>query len=73
MEKKKAWVLVCVIGILLLAIGISFAFWKVLLQQESVNVVNSSCLKLELQDQNEISLENAVPIANSNIPNPNKI
>ena len=62
MEKKKVWVLVCVIGILLLAIGISFAFWKVLLQQESVNVVNSSCLKLELQDQNEISLENAVPI-----------
>lgn len=62
MEKKKVWVLVCVIGVLLLAIGISFAFWKVLLQQESVNVVNSSCLKLELQDQNEISLENTVPI-----------
>jgi len=34
----------------------------VTLQQENKNLVNSSCLKIELTDKNEINLQNAIPI-----------
>ncbi len=63
MEKKRIWVLVSIIGILLVVIGISFALWQFFFQQETMNVVNSSCFKLHFEETDGITLQNSFPMS----------
>ncbi len=43
-------------------VGTSYALWQITLTQESTNVVTAGCFNIEFQDNNPITLENAVPI-----------
>ena len=54
--------IICAVG--LLAVGISYAWWRLSFVQDKVNTAVSKCLKLELANQsNEINLTNMYPIS----------
>ena len=64
MEQKKKYMLLGVIGVLLLLIGVSYAYWRLTLTQTGTNEIASSCFSLTLtNEQNEISLQKAAPIS----------
>ena len=45
--------------------GISYVIWALKLNQTNFNIVNSSCLKLNLiNEKNDINVENAYPLLN---------
>ena len=61
---KVLIILGILIGILSL-LGISYAIWVLKLNQTNFNIVNSSCLKLNLiNEKNDINIENAYPLLN---------
>ena len=45
-----------------IAIGISYAYWKITMVQNNSNLVTSDCFSLEFTDENDINLENAYPL-----------
>ena len=67
-EKNKTNKVLIILGILigiLSLLGISYAIWVLKLQQTNFNIVNSSCLKLNLiNEKNDITIENAYPLLN---------
>ena len=67
-EKNKTNKVLIILGILigiLSLLGISYAIWVLKLQQTNFNIVNSSCLKLNLiNEKNDINIENAYPLLN---------
>ena len=66
MESKKkkvlVWSIVSIVSVVLLVVGISYAYWMTLLQQEDVNVVTSDCFEIHFEDQNPIALEESYPL-----------
>ena len=50
-------------GLVLVLIGTSFAIWQITLRQEDTSQLTSSCFKVEFQDKNPVTLENAYPIS----------
>ena len=67
-EKNKTNKILIILGILigiLSLLGISYAIWVLKLNQNNFNIVNSSCLKLNLiNEKNDINIENAYPLLN---------
>ena len=67
-EKNKTNKVLIILGILigiLSLLGISYAIWVLNLNQNNFNIVNSSCLKLNLiNEKNDINIENAYPLLN---------
>ena len=66
-EKKKIFlVMVLLIIIFSLIVGISYAYWASISSQESSNVIESSCLKLEINDKTSaINLSSVYPMSES--------
>ncbi len=67
-EKKKSKILTYtiwgIVDIIVIVLGLSYAYWLLTNKQEGINIVNSKCLDLELENElNDISLEDAVPIS----------
>ena len=63
MEKKKKYMLIGIIGTLILLIGVSYAYWRLVLHQTGENEVASSCFSITLtNEQNAINLQKAYPI-----------
>ena len=60
---KKKVLLLSIIGIFVIGIVISFAYWSILLKQESTNIVTSDCFDIEFLDENEISIRDAYPMS----------
>lgn len=67
-EKNKTNKVLIILGILigiLSLFGISYVIWALKLNQTNFNIVNSSCLKLNLiNEKNDINVENAYPLLN---------
>ena len=67
MNSKKKNILI-VLGIMLvvvLGIGMSYAYWLITKSQETSNVMASGCFSMSFTDQNNISLSNQFPITDS--------
>ncbi len=62
MEKKKVWLVASIGGVLLLAVGISFALWYQVFVQEDTNVVESACFKIQFSDGEAITLNKVYPM-----------
>ena len=67
MEKKKMWVygVVALVAILVIVIGTSYAYWRITMIQTGDNTINSSCFKLEFEEQenSNISILEGYPIS----------
>ena len=63
MEKKKKYMLIGIIGTLILLIGVSYAYWRLVIYQTGTNQIASSCFDITLMnEQNAINLQKAYPI-----------
>ena len=63
MEKKKKYMLIGIIGTLILLIGVSYAYWRLVIYQTGENEVASSCFSVTLtNEENAINLQKAYPI-----------
>ena len=60
--KKKKIILLLLIVALVASFGMSFAYWQFTVNQESENLVGTSCLEVTYTDLNPIFLEKTVPI-----------
>jgi hypothetical protein len=67
MEKKKMWVygIVALVAILVIVIGTSYAYWRITMIQTGENTINSSCFKLEFEEQenSNITILEGYPIS----------
>ncbi len=65
MEKKKdgkTIFVVGVIGLCLITLGITYAYWILTRQQTGENVVNTACLNISFTGENDINLDKAYPM-----------
>ncbi len=51
-ENKKA-IIILILLLIALSVGISYAYWRLILQQTGENKIASSCLSIELIDESE--------------------
>jgi len=66
MEKRQKYVIgLSVIAVFLVVIGISYAYWSLTLSQTDKNNLATSCFNIEFTDANDINLQNAYPITDS--------
>lgn len=64
-KEKRRIILISMIGVIvfvLIMIGISYAYTMFSVSQKNPNVVQVGCLRVTLEEKNNISLSNAVPI-----------
>lgn len=64
-KEKKRIILISILGLIsfiLIMIGISYAYTLFTTEQKNPNVITSGCLKITLQEKNNISLSNTYPI-----------
>ena len=64
MDKKKKVIYISILGILLF-IGGSFAYWILNFSQTNSNIISSACFSISYTDQDDIHLERAYPILDS--------
>ena len=62
-QKNKIIIGILLIVSLLFITGVSYAIWSMTLTQESTNVVNTACFKINFIEENEITLQNTYPIS----------
>ena len=69
-NRKKIYLSIGIITLIVLVVGISFALWNVNIAQEGINTITSGCLKLTLTEENDaINLRNAYPIPDNEASN----
>ncbi len=65
-NKKKNKILIYsfigIICLVLIAVGITYAYWRLTKNQEGINIVNTACLDIDMVGLNDILLEKAYPI-----------
>ena len=61
-EKKIIYVIIGIISVLLITIGVTYAYWILTRKQEGTNIVNTACLDIDMVGKNDILLEKAYPI-----------
>ena len=62
---KRRQILICLglVILVLICVGVSYAYWRMTLVQEDNNRVSSSCLSIELIDETApIKMDNAYPL-----------
>ena len=68
-KEKRRVILISMIGIvafILIMIGISYAYTMFNMESKNPNVIQSGCLRVTLQEKNNISLSNSVPMKDEN-------
>lgn len=64
-KKKMAMIIVGILLSLGIIISVSYAWWSHIVSQEGINTIESTCLEIELTDENPIHLQNAYPITDA--------
>ncbi len=61
-DKKIIYVVMGIISVILITIGVTYAYWILTRKQEGTNIVNTACLDIDMVGRNDILLEKAYPI-----------
>ncbi len=64
-EKSKYFLIGGLVLLICVFIGITYAYWQLTLQQTNTNVVTTDCFNITFVDSNDINLQKAYPITNS--------
>ena len=67
-KEKRRIILISMIGVvafILIMIGISYAYTMFSVDQKNPNVVQVGCLRVTLEEKNNISLSNSVPMSDN--------
>lgn len=64
LENNRKWISLGVLGLLIITLGLFYAYWRLTLTQTGINEIASSCFSIVLaNEQNEISLQKNAPIS----------
>lgn len=63
MKHRNALIIVSVVGIILVAIGISFAFWYQNLEQTEKNILTTQCLNVKFVEGDSINISDTYPMS----------
>ena len=68
-KKKKKYIIVTlsIIGLILLVIGVTYAYWILTKEQTGENIVNSACLNITFTGENDINLDKAYPMTDEQL------
>ena len=61
-NKPYAFIVLGVLGTIVLTLGITYAYWRLTREQTGVNVVNTDCFSIDFTGENDITLNNAFPL-----------
>ncbi len=62
-EKKIIYIIIGIISVVLITVGVTYAFWILTREQTEENVVKTACLNVSMENElNDISLGNTFPI-----------
>lgn len=65
-NKKLIYIIVGIMGVLLVAVGATYAYWLITRSQTNKNIVSAKCLDISLTDEaNAINLVNQLPTSNA--------
>ena len=64
-EKSKYFLIGGLVLLICVFIGITYAYWQLTLQQTNTNVVTTDCFNITFVDSNDINLQKAYPITDS--------
>ena len=65
MQNKNVYLIIGIIVLICAIVGISYAYWQLTLQQSGINVVTTDCFNITFVDSNDINLQKAYPITDS--------
>ena len=65
MKKKTKIMILSVVALVLVTIGITYAYWLVTKSQAGENTISSGCLDITLEGQNDITLSNQFPMSDA--------
>lgn len=65
MKKKTRLAIIGVIAVLLVVIGLTYAYWLITKTQDGENVITTGCLNIDLVGKNDILLENQFPLSDA--------
>jgi len=65
MKKKTKVMILSVIALVLVTIGITYAYWLVTKSQQGENLITTGCLDITLDGANDITLSNQFPLSDS--------
>ena len=65
MKKKNVYLIIGITVLIGAIAGISYAYWQLTLQQSGTNVVTTDCFNITFTDSNDINLQKAYPITDS--------
>jgi len=63
MKKKTKIMILSVVALILVTIGITYAYWLVTKSQEGENVITTGCLDITLDGENDITLSDQFPLS----------
>ncbi len=64
MKNKKTMIaIISVIAVILVLIGVTYAYWLVTKEQVGENVISSACLDISINGSNDINLPNSFPMS----------
>ena len=64
LKKNRKYLSLGVLGVLIMVLGVSYAYWRLTLTQTGINEVASSCFSITLMnEQNAINLQKAYPMS----------
>ncbi len=62
-NKKTVIAIISVVAVILVLIGVTYAYWLVTKEQQGENVISSACLDISLNGSNDINLPNSFPMS----------
>ena len=64
-DKSRYFLIGGIVLLICVFVGISYAYWQLTLQQSGTNVVTTDCFNITFVDSNDINLQKAYPIMDS--------
>ena len=64
-DKSRYFLIGGIVLLVCIFVGVSYAYWQLTLQQSGTNVVTTDCFNITFVDSNDINLQKAYPITDS--------
>ena len=64
-DKSRYFLIGGIVLLICVFVGVSYAYWQLTLQQSGTNVVTTDCFNITFVDSNDINLQKAYPITDS--------
>ena len=61
-NKKSKYTIIGIITVIVICLGVTYAYWLLTKEQTNKNIVKSACLKVDFSGEDDITLDDAYPL-----------